>query len=488
MSSRGSLADRVTVEKIRERGGDISEKEIRSAQTFDMSKIDNPEEQQLLAEFDRRRKARNLMIPTDDERVKYLLRKISEPICLFGEDILDRRERLRNFLSRLTDDQVFAILQDDDTEKHEAQDDAEIWYHNGPPELRIARVNIADYSLRKAQIRLERARVRAGRTPQEVALGKQEMHKTVSNISLFGSQVTGSNRTSYVDVSLDSNHAITSNWGGQVQIWSIPNCDNELTLNGHSDKVSCARFRPGAFKSVQPNEVNAASGDFGGNVLLWSLQDNKPVAKLEQHENRVNRVAFHPSGLYLGTTCHDKSWRLYDINTQQDLLFQEGHSDAVYDLAFHPDGSLALSGSLDSYGRVWDLRTGRCIMFLEGHLKDIYSVQWHPNGFVMVTGSGDNQCKTWDIRMRRQFYSIPAHMSNVTGISFDQEGDLMVTSSYDRTLKLWASSGWQLLRTLEGHHEQVTSVQMSPNNKWIVSGCADKTFKLWSTESTELDL
>ncbi|CAD5235364.1 unnamed protein product [Bursaphelenchus xylophilus] len=487
MSSRGSLADRATVERIRERGSDITEKDIRSAQTFDLSKMDNPEETELLAEFDRRRKARNLMVPTDDERVKYLLRKISEPICLFGEDVLDRRERLRNFLSRLTDEQVFAVLQDDETEKQETTEDGETWYHHGPPELREARVRIADFSLERAKHRLAKARVRATRTPQEKALARQEVHKTVQSISLFGSQVTGTNRTSYVDFAADSNHAITSNWGGQVQIWSIPNCLNEQTFQGHPDKASCARFRPGAYQNIQPSEVNAASSDFSGNVMLWNLNEGKAMAQLENHGNRVTRVAFHPSGEFLGTTCHDKSWRLYDLQTQKELLFQEGHSDAVYDLAFHPDGSLALSGSCDSYGRVWDLRTGRCIMFLEGHLKDIYAVQWHPNGFVMVTGAGDNQCRTWDIRMRRQLYNIPAHLSNVTGISMDSEGELMITSSYDRTLKLWTTSGWQPLRVLEGHHEPVTSVQMSPNNKWIASGCADKTFKLWTTESIDFE-
>lgn len=49
--------------------------------SFDLSTVDNPEEKELLAEFDRRRKARTLMIPTDDDLVKMLLRRVGLPIC-----------------------------------------------------------------------------------------------------------------------------------------------------------------------------------------------------------------------------------------------------------------------------------------------------------------------------------------------------------------------------------------------------------------------
>lgn len=41
----------------------------------------NQEEKELLAEFDRRRKARTLMVPTDDDKVKLLLRRCNKPIC-----------------------------------------------------------------------------------------------------------------------------------------------------------------------------------------------------------------------------------------------------------------------------------------------------------------------------------------------------------------------------------------------------------------------
>lgn len=48
---------------------------------LDIKKVDNPAEKAILAEFDRRRKARTLTLPTDDIKVKLILRKQNQPIC-----------------------------------------------------------------------------------------------------------------------------------------------------------------------------------------------------------------------------------------------------------------------------------------------------------------------------------------------------------------------------------------------------------------------
>ena len=45
---------------------------------------------------DIQRKSKNLPIPTNDREVRMRLRELGHPICLFGEDPGDRRERLRN--------------------------------------------------------------------------------------------------------------------------------------------------------------------------------------------------------------------------------------------------------------------------------------------------------------------------------------------------------------------------------------------------------
>jgi U4/U6 small nuclear ribonucleoprotein PRP4 len=38
---------------------------------------------------------------------------------------------------------------------------------------------------------------------------------------------------------------------------------------------------------------------------------------------------------------YDRSWRLWDLETQEEILHQEGHTKAVHDIAFQCDGSLA---------------------------------------------------------------------------------------------------------------------------------------------------
>lgn len=95
---------------------------------------------------------------------------------------------------------------------------------------------------------------------------------------------------------------MSSNWSGQVSVWSIPDCREELHLQGHAVEAGCARFRPGAYTSLSPSITNLASCDHEGNVILWSLESTQPLAYLEKHDARVSRVAFHPNSDFLGTT------------------------------------------------------------------------------------------------------------------------------------------------------------------------------------------
>ena len=51
--------------------------------------------------YEKRKHARNIVVPTDDGQVKLDLRSYGEPTCLFGEDAPDRRERLKQLLTKI---------------------------------------------------------------------------------------------------------------------------------------------------------------------------------------------------------------------------------------------------------------------------------------------------------------------------------------------------------------------------------------------------
>jgi U4/U6 small nuclear ribonucleoprotein PRP4 len=51
------------------------------------SKKAREEHQAILDEFERKKRARTLAVPTDDGRVRAKLRELGEPQCLFGEGV-----------------------------------------------------------------------------------------------------------------------------------------------------------------------------------------------------------------------------------------------------------------------------------------------------------------------------------------------------------------------------------------------------------------
>ncbi|KAM3720648.1 U4/U6 small nuclear ribonucleoprotein Prp4 [Dirofilaria immitis] len=478
----GSLANEEIVHRLQAEA-EKRENEKRDDQ-FDLETVENPMEKEVMAEFERRRRARTLTLPTDDGHVKLLLRKLNEPICLFGEDKLDRKERLRALLSTLSEEEVTRILHSPEETETVQQRDSSTWYHKGPAALRDVRVAIADYSLRRAKQRLQKAHEESTRATNDAAVRAQEMHRWVAALAVYGSQVADVRPVSYCEFSPDSKHLITSGWSGECSIWSIPESTRERRFVGHASQAGCARFHPGAYVSQESYALNAASCSHDGTVKLWSLESDSPLSELEPHSQRVSRIAFHPSGRFLASCCFDCSWRLFDLEYDQEVLFQEGHSRPVFHADFQVDGSLIMTAGMDCYGRVWDLRTGRCIMFLEGHQKEIHCGQWLPNGYQMVTGSADNSCMVWDLRIRRALKPIAAHTSLVSALRVESKGQYIITSSFDNSLKVWETCGWRPLRQLMGHDTKVMGVDISPNGKEIL----DCTLNMISQKRLEMQI
>lgn len=498
-----------------------------SSETMAKAKAEN---RAILAEFERKKIARSLAVPTDDRKVRQRLKDFSEPQTYFGEGPAERRDRLRLILSKrvVNEDQLVMDVDDEDESEdkdsdEEDEDDAEEeFFYPGPNELLVARKKMAHFSFPRARTRLDSQRAELSLPIHQRKKIRGEHYAYLKTFSTFSSQFADERPLSFCKFSPNSRLLSSGSWNGSVKLWTIPGMQNIKTLRGHKDRISAIDFHPNSTLKQSPSALNLVSSAADGTVNLWSLEKDTPIGSLVGHDMRVARVVFHPSGNFIGTSSFDTTWRLWDSETQQELLKQQGHSREVFGLSFQNDGALVVSGGLDSIGRVWDLRTGQSIMILQGHVKPILSLDWSPNGYQLASGSEDNTIRIWDIRKAESAYTIPAHQNIVTNVKYwsaneyfenplpkdwkienilDQsmdteddvsgetllrkqvlDGSFLISSSYDGTCKIWTEGDWKPIKALAGLEGKIMCCDVSGDGRFISTASYDRTFKLYASD------
>ena len=275
---------------------------------------------------------------------------------------------------------------------------------------------------------------------------------------------------------------LSGSWTGAVKVWNIArsgmnkekreneeemmrdrssdeniNCIPALTIKASEERITGLAFSP-LISATNDNEEDLpafASASMDGTCTLFSLSGKK-IASLVGHVGRLAKVKYHPSGASIATAGYDKTIRLWDANTSQEIFCQEAHSRPSYDCTFNDDGSLLFSTGLDAYARMWDLRSGRCLWTMKGHSKGVTSISVDVTNSLCVTGGEDNLVKVWDLRKQENAYTIPAHSGLVSSVSFEpRRGCWFSSSSFDGTVKLWSALDFSLLARLEGHEGKV---------------------------------
>ncbi|ESQ39813.1 hypothetical protein EUTSA_v10000860mg [Eutrema salsugineum] len=434
-----------------------------------------------------KRRAAALAVPTNDKAVRDRLRRLGQPITLFGEQEMERRARLAQHMARLDiDGQLDKLLRahEEDIAPPKEEVDDEIleypFFTEGPKELREARIEISKFSIKRAAVRIQRAKRRRDDPDEDMDAETKWALKHAKGMVLDCSNFGDDRPLTGCSFSRDGKILATCSLSGVTKLWEMPQVTNKISvLKDHKERATDVVFSP------VDDCLATASAD--RTAKLWKT-DGTLVQTFEGHLDRLARVAFHPSGKYLGTTSFDKTWRLWDVNTGAELLLQEGHSRSVYGIAFQQDGALAASSGLDSLARVWDLRTGRSILVFQGHIKPVLSVNFSPNGYHLASGGEDNQCRIWDLRMRKSLYIIPAHANLVSQVKYEpQEGYFLATASYDMKVNIWSGRDFSLVKSLAGHESKVASLDIAADTSCIATVSHDRTIKLWTSSSNEED-
>ena len=309
---------------------------------------------EVMAALDQRAAARSMAVPTNDGQVRMRLRELKEPITLFGEREVDRRERLRTVLTQVkmrrqeageadSDEEGGSVKSESDSEEEKQEE----FYTEGDDALLKARQHIARFSLQRARARLRKQRQEASLSLRTIVTKRKEIFEPIKQFTNLGSQIGDDRPVSVVRFSPDGQTLLTASWSGMVRRWDVPSANPTQPINSfraHTDKIGGLAWHPAATIGQSEQALNFVSGGGEGKVCLWALDSQKPLRTLEGHVGRVCRTAFHPTGSYVASAGFDGTWRLWDVEKGNELLLQEGHSKEVYAVEFQDDGALIASG------------------------------------------------------------------------------------------------------------------------------------------------
>jgi WD40 repeat protein/flagellar motility protein MotE (MotC chaperone) len=216
---------------------------------------------------------------------------------------------------------------------------------------------------------------------------------------------------------------------------------------------------------------------------VWRLGDNNPVSLPGHIDSRgisytVTAVAFHPhpDKPILATAAHDKTIRLWNLRSREQITLMKGHSAKIDDLEFSPDGKELLSASLDSTARIWDVATGRSRVTLYGHTNSVFSASYSRDGKKIVTGSADATARIWDVESGREIALLASHTEPVSWAGFANQDRQVITASWDGTVKTWSATG---------HTGRVSQLQYSPDGRVVATAGNDGTVRLWAAATGE---
>ncbi len=235
---------------------------------------------------------------------------------------------------------------------------------------------------------------------------------------------------------LDDRRVLTGAWHGALTIWDMATGDELLGLEGGHEYWVADIAVLGSGRAL-------SGGLHDKTIRLWDLESGAELRRFEGHEDEVRGVAAIDSDRFVSCSA-DKTLRLWRVETGEELRRFEGHGEAVLDVSLL-DGRRVLSASKDRTLRLWDIETGAQVRRFDGHEDAVLAVVAVEGGRAL-SGSADGTLRLWDIDTGKQLRCLSGHEGAVQCL-VALDGRHAVSGSDDRTLRLWnLETGAQIAR------------------------------------------
>ena len=260
----------------------------------------------------------------------------------------------------------------------------------------------------------------------------------------------------------------------KIHVLSIQDQSILQTLDGHSQEIAAL--------SMGPDGDTFASGDMSGRCCFWRTVDGKFTLEksIKAHSLGTRGVAISPDGKQLASAGGDRTVKVWDVKTGENIRIFAGHDDVVHSVDFSPDGSQVLSASSDESAVLWNLVGNERCTF-RGHYRALNAAAFSSDGKRIVTASDDQTIRIVNASTHSSLVH-KAHQGTVWVIDDSPDGSLVASAGEDGFVVLTDAATGIPVDSKLAHPEAVLTLAFLHDGS-LATGCADGKLRIWDLET-----
>jgi WD40 repeat protein len=241
--------------------------------------------------------------------------------------------------------------------------------------------------------------------------------------------------------------------------------------------------------AFSPDGKYALSANDDRTIRLWNVDTGEEVRRFVGHDDKVNSVAFSPEGKSLLTASDDSTIRLWDVATGTEIRSFRGHELNVNSARFSPDGRYALSAGLDDTVRLWDLKTGAEIRRFEGYTHtgrfansghEASDAAFSPDG-RLIAAAYDDGLVLWNAQTAEKVHQF-FECAWAYYVEFSSDGHYLTTGDQG-ALRFWDVQSYREVRHIELNGYSGYKFSLSSDGHFLLSRTQERAAGVWDLQT-----